>query len=228
MPAARLQKLHSLSGVVPLGVFLIQHVWTSSTALMSRTSFDAAVANIQRMRALVWLEVLFVFVPLAFHALYGIKIALSRTTDGGTPVRSAGRLYVLQRVTGIVTFLFICVHLWEFRVQRWLYGMSTTSFYDVLRDHLSRTSASMPLIALGYSIAMLCTAFHFANGLVSFTTTWGITGSKSARRKVGWFAGALGTVIFAFGFSTIVYLATGTRLIPIGEKMAEPPCGETK
>jgi succinate dehydrogenase/fumarate reductase cytochrome b subunit (b558 family) len=225
---AGLRKLHSLSGALPLGVFLIQHVYVSSTVLVNRAAFDRAVGDIQRMRALFTLEVLFVFLPLAFHSLYGIKVAFSPTTDAGTPVRRAGRLYVLQRVTGVVTFVFVCIHLWEIRVQRWLEGLSPISFYDVLREHLSRTTGSMPLIAIGYAVALACVAFHFANGIVGFTTTFGITGSRRGRRIVGWSAGTLATALFAFGFSAVVLLSTGTRLIPLGHETQDPPCGESK
>jgi len=40
-----LRRLHSLSGVLPVGVFLVEHLWTNATVLGGQRPFDEAVAR---------------------------------------------------------------------------------------------------------------------------------------------------------------------------------------
>src|SRR5258705_538295 len=78
-----LRKLHSLSGIVPIGVFLIEHLMTNSLAAgwassaSGRDRFNEAVHDIHHLPYLWALELFGIFLPLGFHALYGIQIALS-------------------------------------------------------------------------------------------------------------------------------------------------------
>ncbi len=70
------RRLHSLTGIIPVGAFLIEHLLTNSLALRGPEAFNKQVQWIQDMPFLLALEVIFIFVPLAFHAIYGVAIAL--------------------------------------------------------------------------------------------------------------------------------------------------------
>jgi succinate dehydrogenase/fumarate reductase cytochrome b subunit (b558 family) len=169
-----------------------------------------------------------IFLPLAFHALYGVKLALEGKPNAVSYVHARNWLYVLQRVTGVLTLLFLCAHLWEFRVQKWLFGMDTHAFYDTLQAHLSATSWGLPLYALAYAVGLGSAVFHFGNGLVGFCLSWGLIVSRRAQRFVAIFATALSIGLFLLGFSTIVFFSTGTRLLPTGQSAQEAPCPEPK
>lgn len=223
-----LRKAHSLTGVVPVGVFLVEHLWTNASALGGRLPFDHAVDQIQRLPALPVIEVGGIFLPLAFHALYGIKLATEARPNALTYVHGRNWLYVLQRVTGVLTLLFLCAHLWEFRVQKWLFGMSSHAFYDTLQAHLSATTYGVQLYALAYAIGLGSAVFHFGNGLVGFGLSWGLVVSRRAQRAVSWGAAVLSIGLFLLGFSTIVFFSTGTRLLPTGQTALEAPCPEAK
>lgn len=66
-----LLRLHSLTGVVPLGGFLLEHLWTNASATAGRTAFNEAVGQLQRLPGLLFLEVFGILLPLTFHAFYG-------------------------------------------------------------------------------------------------------------------------------------------------------------
>src|SRR5689334_24656569 len=70
-----LRRLHSLSGIFPVGLFLVSHLWTNAKALKGQPAFDRAVADINHLPLLPALEIFGIFVPLAFHALYGVVLA---------------------------------------------------------------------------------------------------------------------------------------------------------
>src|SRR5689334_10700853 len=69
-----LRKLHSLSGVVPVGAFMVFHLWTNAKALGGQEPFDAAVRDISHTPYLPILEWGTILLPLLFHAGYGVKL----------------------------------------------------------------------------------------------------------------------------------------------------------
>ena len=217
-----LRKLHSLTGVVPVGVFLVEHLWTNASALRGRASFDDAVGQIQAMPALPAIEVVGILLPLAFHAVYGLVLALRAQPNVQRYFYARNWLYLFQRITGVVALLFLLVHLWEFRVHKWLLGMDVGAFYDTLGAHLSSTgSGGVPWMALLYLVGIGSACFHFANGLCTFVVGWGITQTRRAQTVFGWTFAALGVAMFLVGVETTVWFATGGA--PFAGEPA-PPC----
>ncbi|MFO0679055.1 MAG: succinate dehydrogenase cytochrome b558 subunit [Polyangiaceae bacterium] len=224
-----LRKLHSLSGVVPVGAFLVEHLWTNATALRGSLAFEAAVAKIQAMPGLWALETFGIFLPLAFHALYGVALAFTSRPNGIHYPYSRNWLYMLQRASGFVALAFILVHLWEFRVQKAFFGMPTEAFHATLTSHLSTVTHGIPVWAMLYLTGLLASVFHFANGLWGFCASWGITVSRPAQRRAGVLCALLGAGLFYLGAATVLYFATGLRLVPMGETEGtplgeSPPC----
>jgi succinate dehydrogenase/fumarate reductase cytochrome b subunit (b558 family) len=205
-----LRKLHSLSGVVPVGGFMVFHLWTNAKALSGQQPFDAAVSEINHMAYLPVLEA-GILVPLAFHALYGIKLAIDGKPNVGAYGYARNWMYVLQRVTGVLSLLFIGFHLWEYRVQKALGLMQPSAFYPTLSAHLSSTTAGVPLVALVYILGIAAACFHFANGLWGFCASWGILLTRRSQRLAGAVFGAVGVLVFLLGANTTLYFATGSR-----------------
>jgi len=207
-----LRRLHSLSGVVPVGVFLVEHPWTNAKALGGADEFGRAVAEIQAMPFLPVIEIFGILLPLGFHAIYGVVIALGSRANVSQYPYARNWLYTLQRVSGLIALLFIGWHLYEYRVHKWLFGMEGSAFYDALGAHLSATVLSVPLMAMVYLVGIMVTVFHFANGLWGFTVSWGISVSRAAQRRAAWLCGALGLGLFVLGANTVLFFATGSRL----------------
>jgi succinate dehydrogenase/fumarate reductase cytochrome b subunit (b558 family) len=207
-----LRKLHSLSGVVPVGMFLLFHLWTNATALQGQERYDDAVAGISHMPFVGVIEVFGIFLPLAFHALYGVKIAIEGKPNLGAYPLSRNWMYVLQRVTGVVAFLFIGFHLYEYWFQKAVGKMAPSDFYPALCANLSSTVGGVPAVALVYILGIAAAVFHFTNGLWGFCFSWGITVSKRAQRWSATAFGIAGIVLFLIGANTAIYFATGSRL----------------
>lgn len=204
-----LRRLHSLSGVVPLGGFLVEHLWTNASALWGQRHFDAAVARIEALPGLVAIEVFGIFLPLAFHAGYGLWLTRrSRPNVGSYPLaRNWG--YLLQRLSGVVLLAFLAFHLWEFRIQKWLFGMDSRSFYPVLAAGLSSTPWGIPWRAVFYLLGLIAACAHLGNGLFGFACTWGIVVSRAAQRRLFAVCCAIGAGTFVLGTLTVLHFATG-------------------
>jgi succinate dehydrogenase/fumarate reductase cytochrome b subunit len=100
-----LRRLHSLTGVVPIGVFLISHLLTNSSVVWG--SFDsrakehghAGVATFQHevnfihsLPFLLLIEVFGLWLPIAFHSALGVVYAMSGKPNVGRKARvSAGQ-----------------------------------------------------------------------------------------------------------------------------------------
>ena len=113
-----MRKLHSLSGVVPVGGFMCFHLWENARALQGQAQFDEAVSGINHMPYLPLLEWGLILLPLLFHAGYGVKLALEGKPNVGHYTYSRNWMYTLQRTTGLIAFAFIAFHLWEYWTQK--------------------------------------------------------------------------------------------------------------
>ncbi|NUO16286.1 MAG: succinate dehydrogenase, partial [Planctomycetaceae bacterium] len=67
-----LRRLHSLSGVVPVGVFLLQHMYSNALSLWGPGVYDEHVHFLIYQPLVLLLELFVVFLPLAFHAGLGV------------------------------------------------------------------------------------------------------------------------------------------------------------
>ncbi len=206
-----LKRLHSLTGVLPVGVFLIEHLWTNSKAVEGADAFANAVSDIQALPYLPLIEIFGIFLPLAFHSFYGVYLAAQGRQNALRYTYSRNWLYLLQRLSGMMAFVFILSHLYEFRVQKWLYGMRVDAFYPTLEAHLSSTYWGVPWTAILYLTGIAVTVFHFANGLSGFCLSWGITVTRAAQRRAAMLCWALGVALFLLGANTVLFFATGSR-----------------
>jgi len=223
-----LRKLHSLSGIVPIGVFLIEHLMTNSRAFGwfglfkgGPEVFNTAVGTIHSLPYLLGLEVFGIFLPLAFHAIYGIKIALDAKPNVHAYPYMANRRYLLQRVTGYIAFIFIIVHLLKFRFAHWIgWGPEFMNPDDpdkfemtrrgLMEWHISQFGIVVPAwITLSfYVVGLWAACYHFANGIWTFCISWGITVGQTAQRRVGMGAAIVGIVLFLWGTMSLFAFAT--------------------
>ncbi len=218
-----MRKLHSLSGVVPVGLYLVFHLWTNARALQGQAVYDQAVGEIAHLPYLLALEVVGIYIPLLFHALYGIKLAFEARPNVGRYPYSRNWMYTLQRASGLVAFAFIAYHVWQFRIQVALGHMTKADFFPTLCSSLSSTQHGIPVIALVYLVGIAATVFHFTNGLYGFCFSWGITVSRRATRIASAVFGIVGIVLFLISADTVIYFATGSRIVLSADGAAEQP-----
>lgn len=199
------RRLHSLSGVVPIGAFLFEHMLTNSRALQGKAAYNEAVAWIQSFPYLVWIEILFIGIPILFHAIYGIYIAVTAKPNPVQYPLFRNWMYVLQRVTGIFLFFYICWHVWETRIHVIYDPMVKVNFFDYMAANFQK-SWYVSLQFLG----VLAAAFHFANGLWTFLIVWGVTVSEKSQRLASYACYSVGVLIVIFGIDSLRgFLAAG-------------------
>jgi len=215
-----LRKLHSLTGIVPIGAFLIEHLLTNSMAFFGRDRFNDAVHGLHKLPWLLGLEVFGIFLPLAFHAIYGVRIALTAQPNVGAYPYMANRRYTLQRVTGYVALIFLIIHLLKFRFAHLIgWGpefIGSKDPYEITRHGLMEWAPwgiHVPAwLVLGfYLLGLWAACFHFANGIWTFCISWGITVGEKAQQRVGILAAGVGIILFVWGGLSLYAFATAGR-----------------
>ncbi|MBP3040778.1 succinate dehydrogenase cytochrome b558 subunit [Bacillaceae bacterium Marseille-Q3522] len=190
------RKLHSLLGVIPVGVFLIQHLVVNSFALRGAETFNSAVHFMERLPFRYALEIFIIFLPLLYHAIYGIYIAFTAKSNVGKFHFFRNWMFVLQRWTGVITLIFITWHVWETRV--------AAQFGADVNFQMMETILSRPFFFWFYVIGIVSAIFHFANGLWSFAVSWGITVSPRSQLISTYITLGIFVVVSVLGVSTLV------------------------
>jgi succinate dehydrogenase / fumarate reductase cytochrome b subunit len=178
-----LRRLHSLTGIVPVGGFLLMHFYENSKSLQSPEAYNEAIRFINSLPAVLFLEIFFIFLPLYFHAIYGIYIAMDSRNNVKEYSYGRNWAFFWQRVTGLFTLFFVTFHLWQFRFQKALGAYDTgTATPGQLDYHVVAKALSNNVTMAFYVLGVVAAAYHLCNGIHTFLITWGITvGPKSQR-----------------------------------------------
>jgi succinate dehydrogenase / fumarate reductase cytochrome b subunit len=200
-----LRKLHQLSGIVPLGAFLLEHFYTNSKAMTGRQDFNNAVRDLQSIPYILFIEVGVIFIPLIYHAVYGLVITVESRPNNLHYPYPRNWFYLVQRITGVILFFFILFHVLNFRFGL-VPGLNTVSVAhapDQAFDIVAREFRIFPIL-LVYTIGITATVWHFANGIWLFMVDWGIAIGARAQRLVGYACIAFGFVLLAVGLNAMI------------------------
>jgi len=197
-----LRRLHSASGLFPIGAYLLAHIFLeNSFVLAGGTSFERLVRGIGAIprQVLLAVEILFIWVPLLFHGLYGfVRVGQAELDNPLRHDHLGAWLYTLQRLSGVVAFLFIGWHVWSTRLQYYFYGTEIT--YAFMHGMM------MDPLRLGFFVVgVLASVFHFTNAIWTFGITWGITVGPRAQRTLR--AASLALFVVMYGTALAIMMA---------------------
>ncbi|MGA9996330.1 MAG: succinate dehydrogenase cytochrome b558 subunit [Pyrinomonadaceae bacterium] len=200
-----LRKLHQLSGIVPLGLFLLEHFYTNSKAVNPDTGvsdFNNAVADLQAIPYILLVETMGIFIPLIYHAVYGMIITLEWRPNNLSYPYGRNWFYTIQRITGIILFVFITFHVLNFRFGL-IPGLNELSVAHNPKLAFSIVAGEFrnPIIFIVYLIGITATVWHLANGLWLFLVDWGITIGARAQRLTGYACIAFGIALLTVGIN---------------------------
>ncbi|NBD28132.1 succinate dehydrogenase cytochrome b558 subunit [Paenibacillus glycinis] len=194
------RKLHSLLGVIPLGGFIVVHALANYQAFeRGPEGFTGAVHFINGLPLVPLLEIFGIYLPILFHGVYGLYMAYQSNVNPGQYSYGRNWAFMLQRLTGVLTFIFVFWHVYNTRVQVYL--------GNVTHEELGATMhgiATHPAYFALYVIAVLSAVFHFSNGLWAFMISWGITVSPRAQKISSYFCMILFAAISALLILSLV------------------------
>jgi succinate dehydrogenase / fumarate reductase cytochrome b subunit len=200
-----LRKLHQLSGIMPLGVFLLEHFYTNSKALTGAADFNNAVRDLQSIPYILFVEIGGIFIPLIYHAVYGLVITMEARPNNLAYPYPRNWFYTIQRITGVILFFFIAFHVLNFRfgLIPGLNDISVAHNPDRGFEIVSKEFHMVPIFIV-YMIGITATVWHLANGVWLFLVDWGITIGERAQRLTGYACIGFGIFLLLVGINAAV------------------------
>ena len=201
-----IRRLHSLTGLIPVGAYMIVHMLVNLTVLErigGPGMYQKLVYQIHGLGGLLWtVEWLFIFGPLLFHGIIGLLIIRGGLSNTGAYPYPSNIRYSLQRITGIVAFVFVVYHVFHmhgwFHFDAWVAGVVEPLGGGRFRPYNAATSLAMAMagfwIPAVYVIGLVACVFHLANGLWTMGITWGVWTSPKAQRGASTCAARLALV----------------------------------
>ncbi len=211
------RKLHSLTGIVPIGAFLVEHIISNWEIVNGPLAYAQQVKFLNALPLVRVLEWVFIFIPLAYHAGYGVFITFRGRTNVNVYPWAGNMAYIAQRVTGIIALAYIIQHVWRQRFA----GVSLPEHPGLAYAKVQYELMNPWMLAI-YVIAMIATCWHFAYGVWLFGAKWGITPGDNARKKSAWACGAVGTALCAMGLVSIFWVAYALPYSPVDVMPAQP------
>ncbi len=228
-----LRRLHSLSGILPIGVFLIAHLTTNSSVLWggialhgdgglgpNASMLERGIAYFQKevtwineqVPHLLLIEIT-LWVSIGFHSILGVYYARTGKSNTARYAYQDNWRYSLQRISGYIGVLFIFYHVatlrwgWTWLVPGgadWGYSAASSTLALALRGAEDGWTPLGIVVSLGYFVGITLLVFHFANGLWTAAITWGLTISAKAQRRWGVVCAMLGVGLMGMAWSALI------------------------
>lgn len=207
-----LRRLHSLSGIIPVGLFVMVHLFTNFQMIRGGGEFQHEVDFIHSTPALLFVEI-GLWGGIGFHAALGLIYTFSGKSNVQRYAYQDNWRYTLQRVTGMLALVFIFLHVATLRWRWDLFGWFTPFYvYGDDGTPLAHASTAAALqsnaVLILYVIGVLSVVYHWANGLWTAAISWGLTISVAAQRRWGYACAGIGLALTIFSIGAIA----GARL----------------
>lgn len=157
-----IRRVHSLLGLLPIGVFLAFHMTLNLTTRLGAEQYDKIISAMRSFPGIFVVELLVIFLPISIHAIYGIWVVYTGQSNVLRYKYARNWFYIIQRISGLYTVVFVIIHVYLLR-----FGEAN---FAALQHFVSQ-----PLGLIFYALGILFAIFHFANGLWAFAITWGLS-----------------------------------------------------
>ena len=206
-----IRRVHSLLGIVPLGLYMTVHLATNASLLNGTQTFQRAVFLIHSPgKLLPLIEWGLIFTPLIFHAVIGIWIAKSGKSNSSQYKFRSNKRYTWQRWTGFIALVYLFFHILHlhgwFHVSAWEAIIRPLGF-GVFRPFNAASSLVRAMQEWGYVwpafylVGMLACVYHLANGLWTSGITWGLWISPTAQARASKLCTVVGCGLAVLGVS---------------------------
>ncbi len=191
-----LRRLHSLTGIIPIGAFLFFHIFENSYVTHGAEVWWKESEFTRTLPCEFFIEALLLWIPISYNAIYGLVITVTAEPNVDAYALERNLQYTLQRITGILALAFILFHF--FTTRGWFYLTGVETYYARMHDFMMN-----PLYLSIYIIGTLSCLYHLTNGIFTFCITWGITVGPRAQTLVNRVCVAL---FLAFSVMAVVTL----------------------
>jgi len=193
------RRLHSLTGIIPVGAFLLEHFISNAFATRGPQAYGDQVKFLTGLPFVTVLEWVGIYIPLLYHSLYGFYIWFRGESNVRDYPWAGNFMYAAQRWTGALAFLYMGWHIYTMRIAGPIHLMTDPQAGFVkVQAELQHWWAGM-----FYVIGITAASWHFAYGLYLFCAKWGITVSERSRKWFGRVCVVIALTLIAVGMATM-------------------------
>ncbi len=212
-----IRRLHSLSGLVPVGAYMTVHLIVNASLLNGANTFQTNVNSIHALGSLLPLvEWAFIFLPIIFHAAVGVWIIRTGKSNHDNYRYVANWRYTLQRWSGVIAVLFIFAHVFHlhgwFHSDWWMEKIAGPFGGAQFRPYNAASTLATAMTGflwpIFYVIGIVACVFHFANGIWTMGISWGVWISPKAQQNASYVCAAFGGLLLVAGLSSLVAVKT--------------------
>jgi succinate dehydrogenase cytochrome b subunit len=189
-----LRRLRSLSGIVPIGAFLLEHFISNAEAFKGPVAYGKQVQLLNSLPGVFLLELLFIWIPILYHGVYGVFIWWRGDSNVSDYPWQGNWLYTSQRWTGIIAFAYMIQHTWHLRFTGTVLGEHPFQSFAKVQHEFQN-----PWMVAFYCAGIIAASWHFSYGIWLFAAKWGITTGEQARRRLGYLCVVLALGLILLG-----------------------------
>lgn len=212
-----IRRLHSLTGLIPIGGFLAFHLATNASILDGPAAFEHRVRQIHSLgpTTLFLLEWPLIFLPILFHGLIGLAVVSRGKRNLRHYPFAENARYTLQRATGVIALIFIVLHVFHMHgwlrfdaFHRWAQSVGGAQFNPENVATAAAAIQSSWLVVVFYAIGVSACVYHLANGLWTMGITWGAWTGPAAQRRATAACLGVGLILAVIGLGALWGMAT--------------------
>ncbi len=221
-----IRRLHSATGLLPIGGYLVFHLATNAAIYDGLPAYQHRADQIHQLgpTTILVLEWSLIFLPILFHAIVGTLIVLRGKRNLSNYPLVGNIRYTLQRATGVIAFLFILWHVFQMHgwfhfgwwVERVALPLGGARFDPAHVVSAPEVIQSSWIFVVLYAVGTLACVYHLANGLWTMGITWGILASPHAQRWANIPCVAVGLALAVVGMGALYGMCT----VDIGQPAA--------
>lgn len=207
-----IRRLHSLSGLIPVGAYMVVHLVVNASLLNGPGTFQSNVYQIHSLgKLLPVVEWLFIFLPILFHGIIGVWIVYTGKSNTSVYKYSANWRYRLQRTSGMVAFAFIFFHVLHlhgwFHAEWWKSSVLDPLGMGQFRPYNAASSLAVAMQGFiwpfFYLVGVTSCVYHFANGIWTMGITWGVWITPEAQKNASRLCVVGGVILLFLGLSAL-------------------------
>jgi succinate dehydrogenase / fumarate reductase cytochrome b subunit len=221
------------------GGYITVHLLVNATGLWPKV-YQQNVDHIYTLEPMLpVIEIVFIFLPLLVHAIYGFYIGKAGVKFNTMKYAYGGNVrYTLQRWTAYILLAFIGYHIAT--LHRWGLALFHVDGYPLFNHQNMAYQTTVAAIKTPYgnnewwyplNIAVMAfyllgiwsAVFHWANGLWTAAIAWGLTTTAAAQRRWGHVCLVFGIIMLIIGTAAwVAFTIKGNPTLDIDQTRTLP------
>jgi succinate dehydrogenase / fumarate reductase cytochrome b subunit len=137
---------------------------------------------------------------ILFHGIYGLFIVRDARANMTRYPRARNWMFFLQRVTGVIAFVFIGYHVYTTRLRVYFGMWGWQPDVEVTAEWMKHNIFGNGWIVTSlYVVGVVSSIFHLTNGIWNGLISWGVTVGPAAQKVSAYVCTIGGVLMSAFG-----------------------------